>query len=411
MINLNNKWIRGVVPALGIHLCIGSVYAWSLFVKPIAAQLECSESLVQVAFSLAIFFLGTSAAFAGPLVEKNVRRSSLISCLCFVGGLLMTAIALYFKSLIGIYLGYGCLMGIGLGIGYISPVKTLMMWFFDRKGLATGIAIMGFGFASTLAKWISTPILAATGSISATLAILAAIYVVPMITGALLIKKPYDDSVSVAHENEVPFKYTRILHNGVFLMIWLMFFLNIHCGLALISVAKPMVDAVAGTLADPISGVALGGTAVAVMGIFNGAGRLAFSAISDKFRYRANIYIVIFALSVASIVLTLLCGCNPYVLIAMLCLISATYGAGFSNLPTLLVDQFGMRNISKIHGLSLTAWAVAGLTGNQMSSAIHEYSGSYTAVLYWLIPQFAIALAIACIVLHKKKTSPSPKAA
>lgn len=408
MNQLNNKWIRGVVPALGIHLCIGSVYAWSLFVKPIAERLECSDSLVQVAFSLAIFFLGTSAAFAGPLVEKNVRRSSLISCACFVGGLLMTAGALHFKSLVGIYLGYGCLMGIGLGIGYISPVKTLMMWFFDRKGLATGIAIMGFGFASTLAKWISMPILAATGSISATLAILAGIYVIPMITGTLLIKKPYDDSVSVAHENEVPFKYTSTLRNGVFLMIWLMFFLNIHCGLALISVAKPMVDAVAGTGLDA---VALGGTAVAVMGIFNGAGRLAFSAISDKFRYRANIYVIIFALSIASILLTLVFACNRYAMVAMLCLISATYGAGFSNLPTLLVDQFGMRNISKIHGLSLTAWAIAGLTGNQMSSAIYEYCGNYDAVLYWLIPQFALALGISLFVLHKRKTSPSPKPA
>lgn len=408
---LNNKWIRGVIPALGIHLCIGSVYAWSLFVKPISAQLECSESLVQVAFSLAIFFLGTSAAFAGPLVEKNVRRSSIISTVCFVCGLLITALSLHFKSLAGIYLGYGCLMGIGLGIGYISPVKTLMMWFFDQKGLATGIAIMGFGFASTLAKWISMPILAATDSISTTLALLAGIYLIPMLTGSLLIKKPYDDSVSVAHENEVPFKYTRIFHNGVFLMIWLMFFLNIHCGLAVISVAKPMVDTVAGKILDPAAAAALGGTAVAVMGLFNGVGRLAFSAISDKFRYRANIYIIIFSLSIASIALTLLCGCNSYVLIAMLCLISATYGAGFSNLPTLLVDQFGMRNISKIHGLSLTAWAVAGLTGNQMSSAIHEYTGNYTSVLYWLIPQFAIALAISFFVLHKKKTSPSPKAA
>ena len=408
---LNNKWIRGVVPALGIHLCIGSVYAWSLFVEPIADHLGCESRLVQIAFSLAIFFLGTSAAFAGPFVEKNVRRSSLLSCACFVSGLLVTALALRFRSLAGIYLGYGCLMGIGLGIGYISPVKTLMMWFFDRKGLATGIAIMGFGFASTLAKWISTPILTATDSISATLAILAGIYVVPMLAGALLIKKPYDDSVSVAHENEVPFKYTRILRNGPFLLIWLMFFLNIHCGLALISTAKPMIEAFAGTEIGAAAAAALGGTAVAVMGVFNGAGRLAFSAVSDRFRYRANIYIVIFALSVATIAAAILSGFNRYALVAMLCVISATYGAGFSNLPTLLADQFGMRNISKIHGLSLTAWAVAGLTGNQMSAAIYARFGSYDAVLYCLIPQFALALGIACYVLHKRRTSPAPKQA
>ncbi len=404
MSKLDNKWMRGAVPALGIHLSIGSVYAWSLFVKPIADALGAPQSRVQIAFSLAIFFLGMSAAFGGPFVEKNVRRSSLLSCVFFVSGLLATALAVRFGSLLGIYLGYGCLMGIGLGIGYISPVKTLMMWFFDQKGLATGIAITGFGFASAIAGPAITLLLEKTGSVSGTIAALAAIYVAPMVVSALLIKKPYDDSVSVAYENEIRFKYSRILRNLVFVLIWLMVFLNIHCGLALISVAAPMMKEIgigAGTVAFTVG----------VMGVFNGAGRLLFSAVSDRFRYRAKIYICIFSLSLASVLAALVFRGNAAALIAMLCVVSATYGAGFSNLPTLLADQFGMRNISKIHGLSLTAWAIAGITGNQMSTFVQARSGSYANVLFVLLPLFAVGLALSFVVLNKRRTSPPPPVA
>ena len=139
-VKINNKWIRGALPAVLIHISIGSVYAWSLFVKPISQYINKSESSVQFAFSLAIFFLGMSAAFGGKIVEKNIKRSSLISCLCFCSGLLLTSIAIYLKSLFLVYIGYGVLMGIGLGVGYITPVKTLMLWFKEHKGLATGVS-------------------------------------------------------------------------------------------------------------------------------------------------------------------------------------------------------------------------------------------------------------------------------
>lgn len=400
MVKLDNKWVRGAIPALGIHLSIGSVYAWSLFVKPIAEYIGCSDAKVQVAFSLAIFFLGMSAAFGGPFVEKNVKRSSLLSLCCFVSGLFVTAFAVYLKSIWGIYLGYGCLMGIGLGIGYISPVKTLMIWFNKQKGLATGIAITGFGFASAIASPIITFLLARF-SLSASIAILGALYITPMLVAVALIKKPYDDSVSLEHENEVPFKYSRILRNGIFILIWLMVYLNIHCGLALISIAAPMMK-------EMKIGVGTIAFAIGAMGIFNGTGRLLFSAVSDKFKHRSNIYLVIFGLSIVSIGTTILAGYPAIAVIAMLCIISATYGAGFSNLPTLLADIFGMRNISKIHGLSLTAWAIAGITGNQMSTFIKTQAGSYVNVLYVLFPLFAVGLAISIFVLNNRRKSPPP---
>ena len=405
---INNRWVRGAIPALGIHLSIGSVYAWSFLVEPIAKYIGETSARVQVAFSLAIFFLGLSAAFCGPLVEKNIRRSSILSCVCFIAGLLLTAFAVHIKSLWLIYVGYGALMGVGLGTGYISPVKSLMMWFGKQKGLATGIAIMGFGFASAIASVLITYFLEITkseempnGSPSITILALALIYILPMVAAILLIKKPYDDSVSVMHENEVPFKYSRMFKNGVFILVWIMFYLNIHCGLALISVAKPLMQEInidVGTIA--FAGV--------LMGIFNGAGRLGFSAVSDLFKERSKIYICIFGLSIVSIVSTVMLGNMPAAVITMLCAISATYGAGFSNLPTLLVDIFGMRNISKIHGLTLTAWAIAGITGNQMSTLIQEKTGNYADVFYALVPLFTIALVISVFVLNKRRKSPAP---
>jgi len=157
MKGLNNKWMRAAIPALLIHCSIGTVYCWSTFKEAIANKIGMSTFAVGWAFSLAIFFLGMSAAFAGRLVEKDIKKSSLISCICFTIGMIGTGVFIQFTTgllaLLGIFLCYGCIMGIGLGIGYLTPVKNLMLWFSDKKGLATGISIMGFG----LAKAIATP--------------------------------------------------------------------------------------------------------------------------------------------------------------------------------------------------------------------------------------------------------------
>ena len=157
---LNNRWFRAAIPALLIHICIGSVYCWSLLKDEIALLMNCSVSSIEFAFSLAIFFLGMSAAFAGNFVEKNVKISSGLSCIFFTLGLMLSVISIYNQSITGLMISYGCIMGIGLGIGYLSPVKTLMLWFSEHKGLATGIAISGFGLSkvifSPFIEWCNT---------------------------------------------------------------------------------------------------------------------------------------------------------------------------------------------------------------------------------------------------------------
>ena len=384
-----NKWLNAAIPAVLLHICIGSVYSWSLFVAPISEHIGKSQSLVQFAFSLAIFFLGMSAAFGGSFVEKNIHRSSLMSTLCFCGGLLITALAVHIKSLALLYIGYGVVLGIGLGIGYLSPVKTLMLWFKDNKGLATGISVCAFGFASTIASPIIT-FLTHRVSLPMTFVIIAGMYFLPMFIGHLLLHKP---DGWVEPQTISDFKVSTILKDKVFIGMWVMFFLNITCGLALIPVASPMMT----ELKFKPAIIAL---VISVMGVFNGSGRLIFSAISDRLKKRIYIYYLIFVTSAVVVGLSI---AVPKLSIFALILISACYGAGFSCIAPLLADIYDMKNISKIHGLILSAWGCAGLVGNQLSMFIHRHSGSYMTVFYVIGMLYCVALILSAVVKNSIK--------
>lgn len=372
-----------------LHGSIGSVYAFSLFVKPISEHIGKSQGQVQFAFSLAIFFLGMSAAFCGELVEKNIHKSSLISMLCFCGGLILTGWAMNLKSLILLYIGYGITMGVGLGLGYLSPVKTLMLWFKDNKGLATGISVCAFGFASSLASPLIT-YLTNHYSLERTFITLANIYLFPMFIAHWLLKKPEG---WVEPQTKSDFKSLTMFKDKTFVFIWLMFFINITCGLAVISTASPMLT----ELHYKPERIAL---VVSVMGIFNGVGRLAFSAISDYLRKRIYIYYAIFGIS---IVTALCAGFIHATTFIALILISWCYGAGFSCLPTLLSDRYGMKNISKIHGLTLSAWAMAGLCGNQLAVFVQKSTGKYVWVFFVTTILYTIAMAFAMNVRSERK--------
>ena len=391
MARMNNKWIRGALPALFIHLSIGSVYAWSLFVEPIANYINATQSSVQFAFSLAIFFLGMSAAFGGSIVEKDIHKSSLISCICFCSGLLLTAFAIYIKSLLLIYIVYGCLMGIGLGIGYITPIKTLMLWFKDQKGLATGIAVCAFGFASAIASPIITALLT-NGNLPSCFIKLSLIYFLPMFIAHFLIKKPewYEENTTKSN-----FNIKALLHNSQFILIWFVFFLNISAGLSLISTASNILKLSA------ISPMLIS-ICISIMGIFNGIGRLIFSAISDRLKNRSSIYILI---SLISFIVTIKAFVIPQTISIpiILIIISACYGAGFSCLPSLLSDIFGMDNISKIHGITLTAWALAGLVGNQISSIVFGIYQSYIPLFVVLTIIYMMQFILTIIINNKSK--------
>ena len=416
-----NKWIRAAVPALLLHCSIGTVYCWSVFSQEIADYIGKSKSSVEWAFSFAIFFLGMSAAFLGNFVEKDIHKASLIATICFTAGMIGTGFSIRAKSLPGIYLFYGMVMGIGLGTGYLSPVKTLMLWFKDRKGLATGLAVAGFGAAKAIASPIMQAILSANtkdgvANPAPMFFIMGAVYCVMMFTGHLLLKKPegwvekHEPGMVKQFVSDVKFAFS----NRVFIGIWLMFYINITCGLALISQEKSIFKAVG-------LGLATISVLSSVTAIANAGGRLGFSAAADGLKDRNTIYKVIFILSIAFTAITVFTRgiVNQYTIlcVALLIVVNAGYGGGFSNVPTLLSDHFGMGKISTIHGLCLSAWAFAGLTGNQIATFIVQHTGEfseivlkdgntaqvnpvgYQNVLYFTLVMYVIALAVSFILV------------
>lgn len=401
---LNNKWMRAAVPALLIHCSIGTVYCWSTFKQSIADAIGMSPFAVGWAFSFAIFFLGMSAAFAGKIVELNIHRSSLISAICFTAGMLGTGLTIKFCSgvpaLLLIYLFYGCIMGIGLGIGYLTPVKTLMLWFKDNKGLATGISIMGFG----LAKAIATPImefLQKQWGITAMFMTLGCIYFVMIFTGHLLLKKP--DGWVESKTTNSSFKSLSMFKNRTFIGIWLIFYINIHCGLMLITYEKQFIttkfgNASADTLAMLISVIP------SITAICNALGRIGYSTISDKMKDRSSVYIIIFCTSIAACTIMLL-GKRSVFVIPLLMIVNLGYGGGFSTLPALLDSRFGMENISKIHGLALSAWAVAGLTGNNLSELLLKHFNDYNVIVCVANVMYSVSLLICLRMVKLRKTT------
>lgn len=383
-----NKWINAAIPALLIHCSIGTVYCWSTFKDAIAAQIGMSTFSVGWAFSLAIFFLGISAAFMGSIVEKNIHKSSLISCIFFAVGMLGTGLVVTYLTgplaLILLFICYGCIMGIGLGVGYLTPIKTLMLWFKNNPGLATGISIAGFGLAKAIATPIMVALQAAIG-IGGMFVVLSIVYFILMFVGHLLLKKPKG---WIEPQENINFNIKEILKNKSFLSIWFIFFINIHCGLMLISYEKQL-------LATVFIGSIL--TIVPILtAIFNAGGRLGYSTLSDYLKNKSNIYLIIFTIGIIITLISIFTNLKiGIIIILLLLLINAGYGGGFSTLPTLLSSKFGMENISKIHGIALSAWAIAGLTGNNLSEIILNISNNnYLFILITIIILYGIGIAI-----------------
>ena len=425
-----NKWIRAAIPALLLHCSIGTVYCWSIFSQEIADYIGFSKGATEWAFSFAIFFLGMSAAFLGNVVEKDIHKSSLIAAICFAAGMAGTGAFIYYGglhkgsvvALIGIYVCYGLIMGIGLGTGYLSPVKTLMLWFADRKGLATGLAVAGFGAAKAIASPIMQGMLAGLGEggIYKMFLILAVVYFVMMFVGHLLLKKPddwHEPQTKDKGQSIIDVIKTRPIMNYV--GIWLMFYINITCGLALISQEKMIVKC--------LGLAAFVGVISTISAVFNAVGRLGLSAMADKMKDRNTMYKIIFIGSIALTALVIATngitngagniGLTILVL-ALIMVVNAGYGGGFSNVPTLLSDQYGMGSISALHGITLSAWAFAGLTGNQLANWIVQNFGQeveiggnmvnpvgYQMVLYVTIVLYIIALLLSVFFVKMPKES------
>lgn len=404
---VKNRWLMALA-AVGVHICIGSVYAWSVYVNPIKAEMDWTLTDVTIAFSIAIFFLGLSAALMGKFVERNGPRvAAIIAAVLFGLGTAGSGLAILMESKLLLYFFYGVLGGCGLGIGYISPVSTLVKWFPDKRGLATGLAIMGFGFASAI--WGPTiKVLISEMGVALTFMTLGAVYFVIMFTSALYLEKPEEGYLPEGFKKKVESGH-KILKADLAMMtvneavktprfygLWLMLFINVTCGIAIIGVASPLLQEVLGISA------LVAAAAVGLMGIFNGAGRIFWASLSD-YLTRPIVYIIFFATqAVAFYVLPSIT--EIIIFQVVLYFIMSCYGGGFASIPAYIGDIFGTKELGAIHGYILTAWAAAGLVGPLIISIVKDSTGSYAETLYVFSGFFVVALIISIAMLINIKS-------
>ena len=386
---------RWLVPpaALAIHLCIGQAYAFSVFKLPMtkligiskSAPDDWSQSQLGWIFSIAIVFLGLSAAVFGRWVESGgPRRAMFVAASCFGGGFLIAAAGVYIHSIWIVYLGYGVLGGIGLGIGYISPVSTLIKWFPDRPGMATGMAIMGFGGGAMIASPLSLMLMKifATSSsvgVAQTFVAMGVIYFLFMMIGVLLVRLPAE---GWKPEGFVP----RAVSGGMitvgnvtvdtafatrqFWQLWLVLCMNVTAGIGILETASPMIQEM---FPGRVSAVTAGGF-VGLLSIFNMAGRFIWSSTSDYIGRRRT-YMVFFTLGIvlyAAIPSIGHMGSVP-LFVAVCVVLLSMYGGGFATIPAYLRDVFGTMHVGAIHGRLLTAWSVAGVLGPVLVNYIRDY--------------------------------------
>ncbi|MGH3874423.1 MAG: OFA family MFS transporter [Pseudonocardiaceae bacterium] len=384
-------WSRWLVPpaALSIHLAIGQAYAWSVFKKPLEASLGISGVASALPFTLGIVMLGLSAALFGTKVDTiGPRWAMFVSMCCFCSGFLISALGVSIGQYWLVVLGYGFIGGIGLGIGYISPVSTLIRWFPDRPGLATGIAIMGFGGGALIAAPWSTAMLAAFGAtgprpdpggIALTFLLHGGGYAVFMSVGWLLIRVPADDwkpagwrpvsqlAGSLVSEGAVSAR--NAIKTPQFWLLWVVLCFNVTAGIGILERAAPIyLDFFPGGagLAAAAAGF------VAILSLANMLGRFVWSSTSDLIGRRNiyRLYLGIGALLYTAVTLTT--NANKVVFLVCCMVILSFYGAGFATVPAYLRDLFGTYQVGAIHGRLLTAWSTAGVLGPVIVNAIAD---------------------------------------
>jgi MFS family permease len=385
--------------ALAIHLCIGQVYAFSVFNRPLEKVLGVSLGAGQPVpgdwtareigwiFTLAIVFLGLSAAVGGRWVQAaGPRASGTAAAVCWGLGFLVAAYGVHVHEIWLLYLGYGMLGGCGLGLGYITPVATLVQWFPDRRGFATGIAIMGFGGGSILAgplsKWLMDHFATETsGGVAATFVVLGVAYLTVMLVGAFSFRLPppgwtppgWTPPARTLAAPGLGLTAGEAMKTLPFWLLWVVLFVNVTAGIGILAQAAPMAHDMFPETFDETAPVF-----VAMLSFFNMVGRFLWSSASDWMgrKWTYAIFFVLGTLLYAAVPLTGRLGSA-----AMFCVATAVlmtmYGGGFATIPAYLSDVFGSRNVGAVHGRLLTAWSAAGVAGPVLINYLREYQSEH----------------------------------
>ncbi len=396
-----NRWL---IAAMGtvLMVCLGTVYAWSFFqdllVRQYKGDFGWSNSEVAWIFSFAILFLGVTAAWGGTRLAKiGPRRMAMSGAVLFALGYAVGALALSIKSLLLLYVGYGVVGGIGLGLGYVTPVATVAKWFPDKKGLATGMVIMGFGLGALFMSKILAPLfIGMTGgtSLAPVFLLLAAVFLVLSVGSAWFMKNPpplwlprgYAPEGAKAAGAGLDASASKAIFSRRFVLMWVVFFCNITAGISIISFQSPLLQSLLKNTDPSLSAAALAGfgaTLIAASSLFNGAGRFFWGAVSDRigraqtFRIMLGSGVVVFAL--------LAFIARPWLFAVLACWVLLCYGGGFGAMPAFIGDVFGTQLMPAVYGAVLTAWSAGGIVGPQIVAILKDRVPERASTLSFIV--------------------------
>ncbi|MFH1476377.1 MAG: MFS transporter [Verrucomicrobiota bacterium] len=393
-----------------LQLCLGTVYAWSYFQKPLVAVYGCSHSQVAWGFSLAICCLGLAAAWGGLNLKRfGPKRLAMAGGLLYALGYLIAGLAIAGRSLLWLYLGFGVVGGIGLGLGYVTPIATVAGWFPDRKGLATGMVVMGFGLgALIMAKIIAPVLMAKTGQNLAHVFfwICGIILVVALPAAACLQNAPETKASPPAGGKPTASAWVA-LKSRAFVLMWIIFFINITVGIMFIGFQSPMLQDLIHAQNPALTAVTLsaaGATLIAISSLFNGFGRLFWGAVSDRLGqirvFRLILISQIFVFAALAVVR------EPWLFGTLVCYVLLCYGGGFGAMPSFTGVMFGQSRMPAVYGMILTAWSAAGIAGPQLAAFIKDHYAGQAGRLTFITAALLLLAGAALSFLLRARASP-----
>jgi MFS transporter, OFA family, oxalate/formate antiporter len=407
--NVPNRW-RIAAAGVAMQVALGAVYAWSVFRKPLSEHFDTSVSKVNLIFSLAILALGFAAYFGGRWMGRvGPRRVGMAAGVLYGIGIILASFSS--SSILLLYLTYGVLAGVGIGLGYIVPVATLIKWFPDRRGFITGIAVAGFGAGALITAPIAERLIEGVGLFE-TFAILGVLYLIVVTGAAATLSNPPEGWKPEGWEPDTTERSDRsgreyalggeggAIKTWQWWALWSLLFLNVTAGISIISEASPIAQEVTGASVATAAGL------VSIISIANGAGRFLWAWFSDLIG-RKWVFLTMFLLQAA--LFATMPSVGAYALFAALAfVVISCYGGGFGTMPAFAADYFGSKNVGQVYGAMLTAWGIAGVVGPQLISYVKDSTGEYTNAFY-IIAGIMLVSAIVPFIVRPPKAEEPPE--
>lgn len=401
--SLPNRWIIAAA-AVVMQICLGAVYGWSVFVKPLVAQNHWALTQVSLNFTLAVAFLGLGTIVGGLWLDRiGPRKVAAVGGIIYGVGYILAGFAAQRGSLYGMYATYGALGGFGMGMGYITPVATLVKWFPERRGLMTGVAVAGYGAGALIFSPIAARLIQTVG-IPPTFWIFGVVYLILVVAAAQFYANPPEgwrpagwqpSSAVEKSATSVNFTVSEAMSTWQFWLLWFMLFLNVSAGIMIISQASPIAQQLAGMTALAAAGM------VGLISIFNGVGRVFWAWVSDMIG-RANVFFLLYAIQ-AVIFFLLPRTHNLAVFSAMFAIIGLCYGGGFGTMPSFTADFFGPKYMGGIYGWILLAWGAGAIPSPILIAHVRQSSGNYTPAIHVITIVMVCSLALPILARYRPR--------